>query len=205
METSASLAHRQHAVAVVAAPVLLLASTAAYIISGDGMNNGELGGALQVWAMIFFAVGAVTLTRRFGDVAPRASALLLLVGLAGAGGGVAYGIDSIQAAVFDNPSIQDADSKVAPLALQIPGLLFPLGLVGTGVMLARTATAPVWAGILLVIGAALFPIARIPDIEALAVVGDALLVLALIAIGWHALGDRTSTGLRTGGVRTATN
>ena len=202
--TSPSFALRPYAVAVVAAPVLLMASTASYIANGDGMNTGELGGALQVWAMILFAVAAVTLTGRFSGVAPRAAAVLLVVGLAGAAGGVAYGIDSIQAAVFDNTSVQESDSAAAPLALQIPGLLFPLGLVGTGVMLARTATAPVWAAWLLVIGAALFPIARIPDIAALALVGDALLVLSLAAIGWDALGSRASTRLGTSGSPAAT-
>ena len=147
------------------------------------MNNGELGGTLQLWAMIGFALAAVALTRGFADVAPRPSTVLLAIGLAGAAGGVAYGIDSIQAAVYDNASIQDSGRAVAPLALQIPGLLFPVGLLGTGVMLFRTGAAPAWAAALLVVGGLLFPLSRIPGISGLALVGDGLLVVALGAIG----------------------
>lgn len=94
----------------------------------------------------------MALTGRFADAAPRASTALLFVGLAGAAGGVGYGIDSIQAAVFGTESIQESDSAAASLALQTPGILFPLGLAGIGVLLARTATAPVWAAWLLAIG-----------------------------------------------------
>jgi hypothetical protein len=172
--------------ALVIAPVLLLASTIAYVANGEGMNDGELAGAVQVWASIGFALGIVGLTRRFERAAPRASAWLLVAGLCGAAASVAYGIDSIQVAMFGTESIQDTDSAVGPLALQLPGILFPLALCGIGVMLARTRTAPAIAAVALAVGAVLFPIARIPDLEAVALVGDGVLLIALGAIVWSA-------------------
>ena len=171
--------------ATVAAPVLLLLSTISYITAGDGMNAGEAGGAIQVWAMIAFALATVSLSRLLERPAPRAAAALTAIGLIGAAGGVGYGIDSIQAAIFHTGSIQETDSAVGPLALQLPGVLFPLSLIGLGVMLARTGVVARWSGWMLVAGALLFPLARIPDVEALAIVGDAMLLIALVPLGWQ--------------------
>jgi len=180
--------------ACVAAPVLLLASTISYITAGDGMNSGEAGGAIQVWAMIAFALVVVYLARELELPAPRAAAALTVVGLIGVAGGVGYGIDSIQAAIFDTGSIQETDSAAAPLALQLPGVLFPLGLIGLGVMLVRTGAVARWSGWTLAAGGLLFPLSRIPDIEALAVVADALLVIALVPLGWQMMRGAVSGG-----------
>lgn len=169
--------------ATAAAPVLLLLSTISYISAGDGMNDGEVGGTIQVWAMIAFAIAMVALARLLERSSPRAAVTLTIVGLIGAAGGVAYGIDSIQAAVFETGSIQETDSAAAPLALQLPGLLFPLSLIALGVMLARTKTVEPRLGWMLAAGALLFPLSRIPDVETLAVAADALLVLALVPLG----------------------
>lgn len=170
--------------AVIVAPLLLLASTVAYVANGDGMNDGEAGGIVQLWAFVAFAMAAVALTRAFRQHAPRAADLLLAVALAGMAGGVAYAIDSIQVAVFGTESLQETDSIAASLALQLPGILFPASLVGVGVMLARTGTAPRAAAIGLAVGAVLFPASRIPDVEALAIACDLVLVAAMGAIGF---------------------
>lgn len=177
---------------MVLGPIILLASTIAYITNGDGMNEGETGGVLQVWAFIGLSVAVALLTRRFADVAPTASSLLLVAGLAGTASGVGYGIDSVQAAVFGTETLQETSSAAAPLALQLPGLLLPLALLGIGLMLARTKTAPSWAAITLVVGAVLFPLGRIPGIEAIALVSDAVLLLALGGIAFGAARARVA-------------
>jgi hypothetical protein len=169
--------------ATVAAPVLLLLSTISYSSAGNGMNDGEAGGAIQVWAMIAFALVAVSLARLLEPAAPRAAATLTVLGLIGAAGGVGYGIDSIQAAIFETGSIQETDSAVAPLALQLPGVLFPVSLIALGLMLARTGTVARWSGWTMAAGALLFPLSRIPDIEALAIAADVTLVIALVPLG----------------------
>jgi hypothetical protein len=185
--------------ATVAAPVLLLGSTISYVSAGKGMNDGEAGGTIQVWAMIAFALVTVSLARLLERAAPRAAATLSVVGLIGAAGGVGYGIDSIQAAIFDTGSIQETDSAVAPLALQLPGVLFPLSLIGLGVMLARTGTVAPWSGWTLAAGALLFPLSRIPDVEALAVAADALLVIALVPLGLQMIRGAVSGQLPSDG------
>lgn len=182
--------------ATVAAPVLLLLSTISYISAGNGMNDGEAGGAIQVWAMIAFGLVTVSLARLLEPAAPRAAATLTVVGLIGAAGGVGYGIDSIQAAIFGTGSIQEADSAVAPLALQLPGVLFPVSLIGLGLMLARSGTVARWSGWTMAVGALLFPLSRIPDVEALAIAADAILVIALVPLGVQMIRAGASGQLR---------
>jgi len=178
---------RTLAIAAVAAPVLLLLSTVAYVANGDGLNDGEAGGAIQVWAMIAYAVTVVGLCRLFEGERPGAAAGLTVLGLAGAAAGVGYGIDSIQAALVGGESIQEMDSAAASLALQVPGILFPLSIIAIGVMLLRTAAVPRWTALGLIVGAVLFPASRIPAVEALAIASDVVLLLALAPLGLQML------------------
>ncbi|MGE0000111.1 MAG: hypothetical protein AB7L17_15680 [Ilumatobacteraceae bacterium] len=176
------LTRRTTLIAAVVAPLLLAVSTASYIAQGDGMNNGEAGGAIQVWSMIAFAIAIVGLARLAEHEAPRAALAVTVVGLAGTAAGVGYGIDSIQAALFGTESIQDTSSAAAPLALQLPGIMFPLSLVLLGVMLSRARIVPASLGYGLAVGAVLFPASRIPDIEAVAVASDLIVLAAMCGI-----------------------
>lgn len=173
---------RLTAATAVVAPILMLASTIAYLTEGEGMNEGELGGAIQVWAAIAYGIALVGFARMLESKAPRGALVLTVLTLVGVAGAVGYGIDSIQAAVFGTESIQETSSAAAPLALQIPGGCFPLSLVVLGVLLARTATVPAVLGYGLAVGAVLFPASRIPDVEALAVASDGIVLVALTAI-----------------------
>lgn len=177
-------------IAAVVGPLLLLASTVAYISGGDGMNHGEVGGIVQVWAFVALTVAALGLARRLEPHAHRAAALLALLVVVGGASGVGYGIDSVHVDVAAVESLQDVDSAAAPLALQLPGIVWPIGMVLLGVMLARTGAAPRVFAIALAVGSALFPAARIPDIEAVAVASDVLLAVALVPLGLWLLGGR---------------
>lgn len=172
-------------IAAVVAPVLMAASTIAYLVQGDGMNDGELGGAVMVWAMIAYAVAIVGLARLVEGSMPRAATVLTVVGLAGTAGGVGYGIDSIQVAVFGTESIQETTTAAAPIALQLPGTMFPLGLILLGVLLVRSGNVPAPAGYGLAVGAVLFPASRIPDVAGLAMVSDLVVLVALVATVAH--------------------
>lgn len=182
--------HRTTGIAAIVGPLLLLTSTVAYIAGGNGMNDGEVGGAIQVWAMIALGVAGIGLARMLESHAPRAAAVLTCLVIAGIAGGIGYGIDSIQADVHSTESLQETESAAAPLALQVPGLLFPVSLLTLGVMLARSGAAPKPLGVMLAIGAVMFPMSRIPDVEALAVASDAFLALALVPLGLSILGYR---------------
>ena len=72
-----------------------------------------------------------------------------------------------------------------------------------GLTLARTGAAPKALGVVLAIGAVLFPASRIPDVEALAIASDVLLGVALVPLGlgllgWRALGGSTAAGTPVG-------
>ncbi|MEV0649762.1 hypothetical protein AB0I28_31350 [Phytomonospora sp. NPDC050363] len=60
--------------------------------------------------------------------------------------------------------------------LWLPGPAFPLSMIALGLALAMTRKAPLWTAVLLAVAGAVFPISRIPRIEAVAHVADLLLL-----------------------------
>ena len=183
MKEAVGLAHmRLYAGAMIVGPVLLLASSIAYV-AGGGLSNDELGGALQVYAFVALTVVAIGIARALERDLPRASAALLAFAVLGCGAGVGFGIDSIHATLPGGTGLEDADSAAAALALFLPGTIFPLSFAALGVALWRARVAPVVSGPVLVAASLLFPIANIPDSEALAVTANALFVVALWPLG----------------------
>lgn len=167
-------------VAAVVAPVAMLASTIAFAANGAGISEGEAPGAILVWAAVAYGVALVGLARVVEVGSPRLAAAVTALGVAGACGTAAYGLDAIQQAVLAGDVYS---SPAVPFALRIPGLLFPLALLVLGVAMARTATGgrdrlAAWA---LVAGAVLFPVGRIADLAPVALVTDAVLLGALPA------------------------
>ena len=172
---------------MIGAPLLLLASTMAYA-AGGGINNGRAGGTIQVYAMAAWILVVIGLTRLLEVPLPRAAAVLTVVGALGVAGGVAYGVDSIHVAET-GVSAEDI-AAAGPLALYIPGVLFPLAHIGIGVALLRARVRPRWSGIVLIVAAILFPASRIPAVVALAIAADALFLIALAPLGWAILQGR---------------
>jgi len=183
---------RATGLAAIAAPLLLLASTLAYVARGEGLNDGEVGGTIQIWAFVAFGVAVVGLARRLEAAAPHAAVALTILGLVGVAGGIGFGIDSIQIEVLGTESLQETESSAVPLALQLPGVVFPLALAGLGVLLARHRIVPRAAGYTLAVGALLFPASRIPGVEALAIASDGLMLVALGTIGLPLLAERSN-------------
>ena len=177
------LAHvRLFAGAMLLGPLLLLASSVAYV-AGGGLSNDELGGALQVYAFVALTVVAIGIARAVERALPRASAALLAFAVLGCGAGVGFGIDSIHAALPGGTGLEDADSAAGTLALFVPGAIFPLSFAALGVALWRARVSPRASGPLLIAASLLFPIANIPDSEAIAVIANALFVVALWPLG----------------------
>ena len=182
MET-VGLAHvRLFAGAMLLGPLLLLGSSVAFV-AGGGLNNDELGGALQVYAFVALTVVAIGITRAVEQALPRASAALLAFAVLGCGAGVGFGIDSIHAALPGGTGLEDADSAAGTLALFVPGAIFPLSFAALGVALWRARVSPKASGPILIAASLLFPIANIPDSEAIAVTANALFVVALWPLG----------------------
>lgn len=177
------LAHvRLFAGAMILGPVLLLGSSVAFA-AGGGLNEDELGGALLVYAFVALTVVAIGIARAVERALPRASAALLAFAVLGCGAGVGFGIDSIHAALPGGTGLEDADSAAGTLALFVPGAIFPLSFAALGVALWRARVSPRASGPLLVAASLLFPIANIPDSEAIAVTANALFVVALWPLG----------------------
>jgi hypothetical protein len=171
-------------IAAVMAPLLMLASTVAHVANDEELNNGEVGGIVQVWAFIALGIAIVGLARLMEPATAKGALAVVVLGIGGIAAGIGYGIDAIAADVHGADSLQDiATSPAAPLALQIPGMFNTLSLVVLGVLLARHRLAPVVAAYAIVVGAILFLAARIPDIEAVALVGDAVLVVGFGGVG----------------------
>jgi hypothetical protein len=170
--------------ALIVAPLLLLTSTVLYSTGGAGMNRSDIAGAVQVWALIAFAVGLLGLVRSLEAVAPRGATLLALLVLVGCAGGVGFGIDSMHAALPGGSNLLEADSSTfAPLGLALPGALFPVGIAATGIALWRAGLISGLEALPVVAGAVLFPASRFPSIEVLAIAADLVLVVGFVALG----------------------
>jgi len=173
---------RLFAGAMILGPVLLLGSSVAFA-AGGGLNEDELGGALLVYAFVAMTVVAIGIARAVERALPRASAALLAFAVLGCGAGVGFGIDSIHAGLPGGTGLEDADSAAATLALFVPGAIFPLSFAALGIALWRAHVTPKASGPLLVAASLLFPVANIPDSEAIAVTANALFVVALWPLG----------------------
>lgn len=187
-------ARRTTALAAIAGSVLMLVTTVAYALNGQGFSQGEVPGAIQIWAFILYGVAIVGLVRLFEDVAPRAAAVTIVVGLVGVAGGAAYGIDAIGLEALGG-SIVDS-SAVAPFALRIPGLAFPVAVFLLGFFLARHGSVPTVAGYGLAVAALLFPVAHIGDVIPLGFVSDVVAVMAMGAIAFSLLSASAEVNTR---------
>ncbi|WFE53189.1 hypothetical protein [Micromonospora sp. WMMD1155] len=154
----------------------------------DG-RYGATGGAVLVLAMVVWTYGLIGLLDAVRPRAPRYAAVALPVFLYGAMGGAAFGFQGVFEDIFD----QSADASLAALAahpfaanllLWIPGPVMPLSLFALGIALARTHLVPRWPAALLCAGALAFPLSRIPRIDTVAYLADALLIVSFAAIAW---------------------
>lgn len=179
---------------MIVAPALLLASTAAYSL-GDGFNEDEIGGAVQVYAIVGFGLVMVGIARLVEPHSPRLALAIVGTGLLGMAGGVTYGLDSIH---FAYTGMTGEDMGAAgPMVLQGLGIFFPVSSFIAGLALIVTCRQPRWSGYLLLPAAILFPLSRIPSIEPLGLVADGLFVLALWPLGWALIGGREAASERT--------
>ncbi len=183
METRLAPVGKVTTAAMIAAPVLLLASTIAYAAAGE-VGTGVVGGVIQVYA--FAAFGLATAGLAWASVragSRRAVAWLVIVAALGVAGGAGYGINAIYAGLGASDLNSDG-SLAGAIALQVPGVLFPLSLIGFGVLLARLKAVPWLLGGLLAVAAASFPAGRIPKVGAVALATDLLLIVALVGVAW---------------------
>ncbi len=180
--------------ALVVAPLLLLASSIAWL-AGSEATRGVLG----FYAFATFALVVFTLTQAFSDTLPRTAAALTVVGMLGAAAGVGFSIDAIHSTLPNSVELIDDGGTAGVLVANVPGLMGPLAFIGIGIALLRSGVQPRWCGVALIVAGALFPPSRIGDIPALGAVDDLIFLLALAPLGLAIMSGRDilARGART--------
>lgn len=168
--------------AVFLAPVLVAASTIAYMMEG-GMNRGQWGGVLQFYAWGVVAIAVVGLVGPLRERLPRTAALLLATGILAGVFGASYGIDSIWATVTGQPQLVDQEVTAGLVAMGPGGLVLPITLIGLGVAYARTGLVAAPVASLLALAGVLFPLGRAANLLPVAMATDVVLLVALVTIG----------------------
>jgi hypothetical protein len=176
-----------HGLAVIVGPVLLLASTIAFIADGDGINDGVLGGTFSVWACFALGFGLVGVLRVLEPRAPRAAPLLTLMVIAGVAGGTAFSVDAIYNPFFgidgDRLFESPGGDAIAIFAFLPWGWMIPLTLVIAGILLWRTETTAPAIGALMIASGILFVAGRPARIEPLVLLSDVVMIAALVPLG----------------------
>lgn len=184
--------------AMLAAPVLLLASTIAFIAVGGGINDGVAGGVITVWAVIAFTLAFVGCARLLEPWMPRGAQVVTFGAAAVAVGGAGFGITGIYQQILredhgiDGVAVFDAHA-FGLLALLPWGWFMPLTCILVGALLWRAQLLPWWHGALFILGGVLFVTGRPARIDAVAVTTDLILLAAFAGLGLRVLASRRTT------------
>jgi hypothetical protein len=161
--------------ALLVAPLIYLAADSTY--AARGWDDGTAG-VIQVLGAI--AYGFVIL--RVASWLPASSklaAIILLTGLIGLAGNVAYGFEAIHMSLGDVQLVHQpgAANLIKPL-----GLFFPLSFALVSVALVKLGHR--WQGALVLVAMIAWPVAHIGNVAALAVPVNVALVVAFGSLIW---------------------
>ena len=176
-------AARFTAVLAILGPLLLLASTVAFVTVGNGINNGVLGGTINVWSCIVFIPAFAGIYRLLEPARPRLAAWLTLVAAAAFVGGTGFGHGAIYEDALGSEALLAVDEHPISLLALLPwGWMGPVTFALAGAFLWRAGVVPWWNGALLILGGVLFVTGRPARIDAIAIITDVVLLVALTAI-----------------------
>lgn len=188
--TFSPTAARVHGWATILAPVLLLASTLAFI-SEDGINDGVAGGTIGVWSTFAFVIAFAGVYRMIEPRLPRIGPIFMALTLIGFTAGAAFNVQAMYFGAYGTDLLADLsdgrlpnEPAVGVFAFLPWGLLVPVTLIATGILLWVSRTVPKWSAALLIAGGVLFVASRPERIDALAIAADLVLVAAMAPIGW---------------------
>lgn len=165
---------------VIAFPLMLLAIDALTLVRGE--TDTTAGGAILVWSSVALGLGYSGIVGLVQHRLPRFSAVLSVLCAAHVAGTAAFGVDMVYVAL-GSVALVDSGNAAGFLATGAPGIMAPFALAGCGIALLLARAGSRWAGIALIVGGILFPISRIPDIVALGVLDDLILLSAAVPIG----------------------
>jgi hypothetical protein len=179
--------------ALLVAPLVYLAADSTY--AARGWDDGTAGilhvlGAIGYGFVVLRVAGWLPATSKL-------AALILLTGLIGMAGNVAYGFEAIHMSLGDPQLVHrsGAANLIKPL-----GLFFPLSLAIIAVALGRLGHR--WPAGLVLAAAVLWPVAHIGNIAALAVPVNAALVVAFGGVAWRGEGAPRPAPVGAGHSRT---
>ena len=170
---------------LLAAPLISLAASSLY--AARGWEDGGAG-VLHVLGAIGYGFVFLAVVSSLGRES-RLAAALLVIGLIGMAGDVAYGFDTIHQSLGESSLVDHAGAAVL---LKVLGLFFPLALLVSGVALQRVGHRV--RAVAVVLAAIAFPVAHIANIAEVAVPVDVVLT---VAFGSLVLG-RDGTPIATG-------
>lgn len=195
--------NKLYTASLILAPLLLLVTSIAEW-TGDGPEKDGLGGTLKVITFFLFIFVVMALTKLLWTRAPRTAVIGRFFGILGCAGGIGYGFLGVfhhvlirtganETLLTEFQSLAngfDGGMTGVPI-LQIPGIIFPLSMLGLGTALWRTRAVPAWVGILVAVSGLMFPLGRFPDVAAVNYLAD---LLFIISLGRVALHSRSTAG-----------
>jgi hypothetical protein len=160
---------------LILSPVVTLISSVLYAL--NGWDNGTAA-AFHIAGGILGIPVVVRLTT-YLDRVPRLAATAFAVGMAGCGGVIGYGFNTIGVSLG---GVDLIDASGPATILKPLGLCWPLALILFGVALLRAGRVPAAWGAGIVLAGVVFPISRIANLGWLAIAVDLLLLVCLAAM-----------------------
>lgn len=175
-ESAATPTGRVLTASLVAAPLVYLAADSLYAARGW---EDPAAGVVHVLGAVVYGLVALAVASWLPRQS-RLTAVLIVIGLFGMAGNVAYGFETIHASFGD---VQLVDRDGAANLLKVLGLLFPVSLLLIGAALGRLGQR--WQAATVCVAGLAWPVAHIADIAELAVPVNVALALALgsLAVG----------------------
>jgi hypothetical protein len=173
--TPASPTDRLLTGALLVAPLIYLAADSTY--AARGWDDGTAG-VIHVLGAIAYGFVILRVTSWL-PATSKLAAVILVTGLIGLAGNVAYGFEAIHMSLGDVQLVHrhGAANLIKPL-----GLFFPLSFALVSVALVKLGHR--WQAALVFVAMIAWPVAHIGDIAALAVLVNVALVLALGSLAW---------------------
>ena len=187
-----SLQRRLWTAAIIGAPLLL--SIAQFFWQEGKVTT--IAGTLQVLSFALWVLAFQGMFNLIQKALPRYAVIGFALAVYACIGGNNFGVDGIYGEAMGLKTLAEFNELHAKIGfptaviLFIPGTLFPLSMLLLGIQLVRTKRVSTLAGILLCIGAACFPLSRIPRIDILAHIDNVVLLMAHIVIALELSGSR---------------
>ncbi|MFC4909219.1 hypothetical protein [Actinomadura gamaensis] len=187
---------------IIAGSCLVLAPTVQALSTFFWEENrqGITTGTLIMVSTVFWIVGLAQLFRDIEPRVPRYATVAFPLAVYGCLGGDSFGLQGMFEELFgvghDHAvRLLQEHQAAAFTTFWMAGVLFPTSLFVLGVVLTRIKYVPAPSGILLAVGAVVFPASRIPREVVIAHVADLILILPFAHIGILMLRSRSQAAV----------